>query len=253
VTPPPSACPPGDTGTYPNCVPPAGGGGTTLTDGFFGPSFKSGPSVSCLFTHPDYAVNGSILTVSYPAGSSAQSAGAPYGGAQACAPAVSGPATALTLSYELRIPVGFQFVKGGKLPGIYGGVEPFSGGAHNPNGWSLRVMWRANGAGEIYGYTAGTTGYGDDYAKPGFNFLADGQWHTITEHVVLNTPGQSNGSATLSYDGTVKISQTGIDITNTNTPIDGLFFSTFYGGHDVSWAPTVNESIDFSNFTASAQ
>jgi hypothetical protein len=70
-------------------------------------------------------------------------------------------------------------------------------------------------------------------------------------HVVLNTPGQSNGQAVLSLDGNAVIDATGLDITETGTPISGLFFSTFYGGHDPSWAPTAAMHLDFQDFSAS--
>jgi hypothetical protein len=192
-----------------------------------------------------------VLTVTYPAGSSAPSAGAPYGGAQLCEAFAGGGARDATLSYDVRFPVGFQFVKGGKLPGMYGGVQPFSGGRHSPKGWSMRLMWRADGAAEVYGYISNSTGYGDAWGSGNFSFQADGQWHHVAEHIHLNTPGQSDGYVTLSYDGSTHVTQTGLDITMTDTPIDGLFFSTFYGGHDSTWSPSADMHLDFANVHAS--
>ena len=55
-------------------------------------------------------------------------------------------------------------------------------------------------------------------------------------------------SLTLSYDGVQLIDQTGIDITDTNTPIGGLFLSTFYGGNDSSWAPSKTMQLSFTGF-----
>jgi hypothetical protein len=215
---------------------------------FFGSEFSSS-SAFCRFSDEVASVASGVLTTSYPAGSSSPSAGKPFGGAQICEPFAVGPLRTATLSYQVRFPVGFQFVMGGKLPGIYGGIEPFSGGKHTSDGWSLRMMWRTNGAAEVYSYTSTTVGYGDEYGKGNFSWLADGQWHTVTETATLNTPGASNGSVTLAYDGTVYITQGGLAITNTSTPATGLFFSTFYGGHDASWAPTADMHIDFRNFT----
>jgi polysaccharide lyase-like protein/glycosyl hydrolase family 79 len=226
----------------------ASGSGGSL-DGFFAPAF-SGTSF-CHFSHQNFSISNGELTTSYPAGSSSQSAGAPFGGAQDCIPAAAGPQPTMTLTYSVRFPVGFQFVKGGKLPGIYGGVEPFSGGGHNSDGWSMRLMWRGGGAGEVYSYTAKSTGFGDDYGEGNFSWQADGNWHTVSEHVTINSPGASDGSVTLSYDGKQVIDQTGIDVTDTNTPAGGLFFSTFYGGHDSSWAPSADESVSFKDFSVS--
>ncbi|MGH7640933.1 MAG: polysaccharide lyase [Candidatus Dormibacteria bacterium] len=197
------------------------------------------------------AVAPGLLTVIYPAGSTAPSMGPPHGGAQVCEPFSSGPRTSATLSYQVRFPVGFQFVKGGKLPGLYGGVEPFSGGRHNSAGWSTRLMWRAGGAGEIYAYIAGVNGYGLDLGRGDFTWPADGQWHTVTLHVVVNTPGHSDGEAVLSLDGRVVVDATNLDISDSGVPIGGLFFSTFYGGHDPSWAPSSEMNTQFRDFSAS--
>jgi hypothetical protein len=219
--------------------------------GFFAPAFSG--AAFCQFSHQNFTIDNGELTVAYPAGSVAPSGGPPFGGAQECVPSSAGPGDTLALTYSVRFPSGFQFVKGGELPGIYGGAEPFSGGNHSPNGWSMRLMWGAGGKGGIYGYTANTTGFGDAYGQGKFFWQADGQWHTVTERVTVNTPGASNGSVTLSYDGQQVIQQTGIDITETNTPAAGLFFSTFFGGHDSSWAPTADQSISFQNFSESGQ
>jgi hypothetical protein len=229
--------------TTPTPPPPTPSGGLA---GFFAPAFSG--SGFCQFSQQNATINGGILTVDFPAGSSAPSAGAPLGGAQLCLPFASGTATDATLSYDVRFPVGFQFVKGGKLPGMYGGIEPFSGGSHNVNGWSMRLMWRANGAAEVYGYISTTSGYGDDWGRGNFSFQADGNWHHLSEHVHLNTPGHSDGYVTLAYDGKQYVDQTGLAVTGTSTPIGGLFFSTFYGGHDATWSPTANMHIDFAHF-----
>jgi hypothetical protein len=230
-----------------------GGTGSTATAGalasFFGPAFNSGASF-CEFTDQNATISAGVLTVAYPKGSTAPSMGAPFGGAQICEPFSAGPQTSATLTYQVRFPTGFQFVKGGKLPGLYGGVEPFSGGGHNANGWSTRLMWRTGGAGEIYAYIAGVSGYGLSLGRGDFTWPADGHWHTVSLRVTLNAPGKTNGEAVLSLDGSVVIDATGLDITETATPIDGLFFSTFYGGHDPSWAPTAAMHVDFAGFSA---
>lgn len=224
-------------------------GGDSLAS-FFGPDFNPGANF-CTFSDQVVSIAGGVLTVIYPTGSTAPSMGPPYGGAQICEPFSSGPRTSATLTYRVRFPVGFEFVKGGKLPGLYGGTEPFSGGSHNSGGWSTRLMWRAGGAGEIYAYIAGVSGYGLDLGRGNFVWPADGKWHTVSLHDVLNTPGQPNGEAVLSLDGKIVVDATGLDITDTETPISGLFFSSFYGGHDPSWAPSAEMHIDFTGFSVS--
>jgi hypothetical protein len=249
----PGQTPTGPTSS-PSATPDPAPSGPPVTPGtlaaFFGPDFDARDAF-CTFSDQVASISGTDLTVDYPAGSTAPSMGAPYGGAQICEPFSSGSQTSATLTYQVKFPIGFQFVQGGKLPGLYGGVEPFSGGGHNADGWSMRLMWRTNGAGEIYAYISGVTGYGLDLGLGDFTWPADDQWQTVSLHVVLNTPGQSNGQAVLSLDGNAVIDATGLDITETGTPISGLFFSTFYGGHDPSWAPTAAMHLDFQDFSAS--
>jgi hypothetical protein len=62
-------------------------------------------------------------------------------------------------SYSVYFPAGFNFVKGGKMPGLYGGTsmdvaKSCSGGRQDSRDecFSARVMWRTSGAGEFYNY-----------------------------------------------------------------------------------------------------
>jgi hypothetical protein len=153
-----------------------------------------------------------------------------------------------TLTYQVRFPVGFQFVKGGKLPGLCG-VACYTGGTNGQNGFSARLMWRTAGAGEAYVYSATTVGYGDSLGRGNWYFQADGKWHTISEHVHMNTPGVADGTIDIAYDGIAVSHDSGITFrTTSSVHIDGLMFSTFYGGHDSTWAPTTTTTLDFANF-----
>ena len=55
-------------------------------------------------------------------------------------------------SVQLMFGSEFDFVKGGKLPGLYGGGTSCSGGAESERCFSTRFMWRRDGDGEVYGY-----------------------------------------------------------------------------------------------------
>jgi hypothetical protein len=158
-----------------------------------------------------------------------------------------------TLSYMVRFPVGTQWVKGGKLPGLCGG-QCWTGSNNGAGGWSARLMWRDGGAGEVLLSDATTTGYGTDLGRgTTFFFSADGRWHTIVEHIHLNTPGVADGWIDLTYDGT-KYTFSGITFraaTDANVHIDSLMFTTFYGGHDATWAPTTDQRFDFTGFGVS--
>jgi hypothetical protein len=91
------------------------------------------------------------LRVTYPADSASRLAAkdddASDGGFQVYLARSRGPVDEAWLSYRLRFPDGFDFVKGGKLPGLFGGTV--TSGRHIPdgtNGFSTRYMWRPTGS-----------------------------------------------------------------------------------------------------------
>ena len=134
----------------------------------------------------------------------------------------------------MRFPENFDFVKGGKLPGLYGGTE-VSGGEESDgtDGFSTRLMWRADGEGEVYLYAPDESGTSLGRGTgPG-----TGAWLCVEQHVVLNDPEEEDGSVTVWIDGTRTFSEEGMRYrTVADLRIDGIFFSTFFGGADPSWA-----------------
>lgn len=93
--------------------------------------------------------SGPVFQVTYPAGSFNNDTG----GAQFIALWNSTtPFQSLMVSYEIAFDAGFNFVKGGKLPGIRGGpsLTGCSGGkeADGTTCFSSRVMWRTEGEAE---------------------------------------------------------------------------------------------------------
>jgi hypothetical protein len=169
----------------------------------------------------------------------------------------------MLLTYEVAFDTGFDFVKGGKLPGIRGGLNSTgcSGGseADGSTCFSARVMWRTNGAGEIYAYIPETDGlckekniicnsdFGISMSRGSFTF-APGQWNSITLLVLLNDPSSSNGVMQLYFNEDLTINQTGLQIrTDSSLMANGLFFSTFFGGSDSSFATPQTVHTYFRN------
>lgn len=98
----------------------------------------------------DQSLERSILRVLYPEGS-INPASRPQGGAQFYAnPLDITQARSVTLEYDVYFPADFEFVLGGKLPGLFGGKESCSGGDAALDCFSTRLMWREEGAGELY-------------------------------------------------------------------------------------------------------
>ena len=108
------------------------------------------------FPNNDVPVNpsnttGPVLQITYPEGSYNNQM---PGGSQFYAPfnTSGSPFESMMLSYEIAFDTNFDFVKGGKLPGLRGGPDPVGcSGGSQVNGsdcYSVRLMWRTNGAGE---------------------------------------------------------------------------------------------------------
>jgi hypothetical protein len=202
--------------------------------------------------------NGQALKVTYPAKSGPPSCfkgtpGCVLGGGQFYQDLTTNGQTALhnsqtiDLKYYYNFPVGFDFggKTAGKMPGLYGGVPGCeSGGQHCANGWSTRYMWRGGSKtapdGELYFYGGSGSGYGQDICLGNWTFPADGTWHSIEQLVDIST-------------GAVTIWSDGKSVCTTKqtfaSPVSGVFFSTFHGGHDLSWSPTKTTTAEFADFT----
>lgn len=192
-------------------------------------------------------INEAGLRIHYPAGSSSPSDG-PRGGAGFYnTPSSLQEADRACLSYKVRFPGDFDFVKGGKLPGLYGGEAP-SGGekVDGESGFSMRLMWREDGKGELYPYVVGFEGKS---VGRGLWRYPVGQWVTIEQEIVLNDPKQENGVARIWIDSRPVLEQTNIVFRTTpDITIDGLMFSTFFGGTGEGWRTPRDQHVDFADF-----
>lgn len=217
----------------------------------------------------DPAVEGRVLRVHLQRGGidpgSMHRRGLPRSGSGFKARVIAGGSEQATLRYRLRFAPGFDFVRGGKLPGLFGG-RGNAGGAmpDGHDGFSLRLMWRERGAGEVYAYlpqgpaASASTGvqtgprHGRSLLRGHFGFQP-GQWHAVTQQVVLNTPGLEDGSLRLWLDGRAVGEVTGLCLRDTpSLRLDGIFFDVFFGGNDDSWAPPADTHVDFAEFELQA-
>ena len=198
-----------------------------------------------------------VVHVLYPQGSiNPGSKTTPAGGAQFYAPVLAGTeATTACLGYRVRFEDGFAFVLGGKLPGLYGtegapvttasGCRPVNDEA----GFSVRLMWRSGGRGEVYAYTQNKTARcGESLGRGNWTF-ATGRWIAVEEEVVLNTPGRDDGRVRVWIDGRLVLDRGGLVYrSGPAVHIQGLFFSTFFGGKKPDWASPRDQGADFADF-----
>ncbi|WP_458525522.1 polysaccharide lyase [Onishia taeanensis] len=190
------------------------------------------------------------LRVHYPANTSSPGDTDVGGAGFYAAPEALKGAEAACLTYQVRFAPGFNFVKGGKLPGLYGGEAP-SGGeeADGTNGFSMRYMWRRQGQGELYEYAVDQDeDYGKSVGRGRWTFPT-GRWVTLEQEIVLNDAGEANGLARVWVDGTPILEQHGMVYRTTrDVTIDGLMFSTFFGGHGEDWRTPSDQYADFASF-----
>ncbi|KDR81989.1 hypothetical protein GALMADRAFT_45329, partial [Galerina marginata CBS 339.88] len=157
----------------------------------------------------------SAIQLLYPA-NSINPAQKPQGGAEFyAAPINIADARNVSLEYSVFFPINFDWVLAGKLPGLYGGHMGCSGGNAALDCFSTRLMWRQDGAGELYLYapkdkqtkalcadptsTCDAT-YGLSIGRGKFTWAA-GAWTTVRQTVYLNTPGEQDGTFALDVNG----------------------------------------------------
>lgn len=162
------------------------------------------------------------------------------------------PASEYTLTYNLRFDKDFEWVKGGKLPGLapensVTGCVPL-----RDNGWSVRLMWRAEGSLMQYLYhqdkedRCGENVYAEDFT------LQKDRWYKVAIYVRVNSSGAAaDGQVRLFVDGEEVARRDNLRLRNTDTGglIERFYFSNFYGGSDPSWAPPRPTFAYFDNFT----
>ena len=204
--------------------------------------------------------NGNAMQVTYPAGRYGAAGSSSFLSDVQFGMGLPKTYEELYVAYDIRFAVDFDFVKGGKLPGLCGadvnqaphtGCNTGGGYPTGYDGWSARGMWRENGILENYVYHASQRNfYGDDEL---WNVSATpGVWHRVEHRVVLNTPGQKNGILEAWFDGTKVLSLNNMEYRKTNTiGINLFYFNTFFGGNDISWAPSTDQTMNFDNFVMS--
>lgn len=165
-----------------------------------------------------------------------------------------GASDSATLRYRVRFAPGFDFVRGGKLPGLYGG-RGHSGGVQpaGDDGFSMRLMWREAGQGEVYAYLPhGATRHGRSLLRGRWQFLP-GRWHQVTQQIVLNTPGRADGRLRMWLDGSLVGSVDDLHVRDSpQLRIDGVFVDVFFGGNDDSWAARADTHVDLADFAVVA-
>ena len=163
------------------------------------------------------------------------------------------------LNYTVEFSPGFDWVKGGKLPGLCGGPKSVTGGtpANGMNGFSVRLMWRADGRGEAYAYHMNQPKkYGQSFPFPSRFRFPMAEPVNVRLRVSMNTPGRRNGKLDV-WVQTRQPKEYQHVVSRTDMAwravakfgIDSVLFETFHGGGDKSWAPRKSSFALFSGIS----
>ncbi|KAJ2964733.1 hypothetical protein NQZ79_g251 [Umbelopsis isabellina] len=209
-----------------------------------------------------------VLRILYPKGSYNPS-GSKIGGAGFYAKPIHIPVDTrtITLTYQVLFPQGFDFNRGGKLPGLYGGHSGCSGGNNAQSCFSTRLMWRKRGGGEMYAYlpknmqvkslcktndVVCNQDYGYSLGRDSFSWKTQ-KWNTVTQIINLNNVGKQDGFATVQYNGQTVFSVGSLVYRTSQYTVAGIDFETFFGGSNAQWATPKTQYAYFKGFKLSYQ
>ncbi len=164
------------------------------------------------------------------------------------------------LSYNIKFKPGFDWVEGGKLPGLGGGPAYGSGTPMEwDEGFSARLMWRFgenDGKVMFYAYYQNKTGiYGAGHPWSDNVFVTTPErWYNMTVRLVLNSidqnklttdpqhAGNTDGLMEGFIDGKLVCSVTGICFRNLpSIKIDDMHITSFFGGNGSNYAAARDE------------
>ena len=169
------------------------------------------------------------------------------------ATSLNGSYKEVTLTYDFKFDKNFDFVKGGKLPGLAGGKA--NTGGKKPNGydgWSARMMFWENGKICCWLYHVNQPNkFGDSLflKEDGKYFtLKTDKWYELKTYLKINHIDSSNGILECYLDNNLLMRKDNLVFTKTNNlKIDQFIFSIFLGGDNPSYKSFKDEYIYIDN------
>lgn len=148
------------------------------------------------------------------------------------------------LSYSVALPAGFQFASGGVLPSLYGGHPnaAFEGGRRQL--FAPRLKWLEDGKVSVRFVNPSSSRDLSIMPNDQWFRVPVGQWVSVEQEVILNTPGKRDGVLRLWMDGNLLIEQGGLDFrSEPDTGFAGVWADTHYtAARSLDWAAAPSDA-----------
>lgn len=163
----------------------------------------------------------------------------------------------IEMEYKVKFQDGFDWSRGGKLPGFSGGDgNTGNDKADDGRGWSVRLMWRENGKliPYVYHYNQPET-YGDKFDKSNLIYLEDNRWYTFKIKTTINTGANKNGSLGIYVDGVKLFTKSDICYATEDgkREVNKIRWAIFRGGSDSTWYSDYTQHIFFDDVKISVE
>jgi len=208
--------------------------------------------------------------------------GASSGGGFKANPYKAFPATAVRFGYNVYFPSGFDWRKGGKLPGVcFGtGTNCATGSEWSRDAGSFRLMWREDGQAIGYAYLA-ITDKGSDagnkamkdqgpsfqksvrlnqtnksgldiWHKNGTRLSFTTGWNRVDMYLVMNSPDSKNGEIHLTVNGKQNVVKDARMRVSDKVKFNSVNIVAFRGGNGNEWESNSDSYLEFKDFTISS-
>jgi len=174
--------------------------------------------------------------------------------------------TDVTFEYDIMFGKKFNFVRGGKLPGLAGGTAP-GGGSKDKDGFSARLMWRAINFRDkhfqvkdpyraylvqyLYYPDKDTRKWGKDFEyrnKAGRIFVRGNKWYNIKMRIKLSQNPKKKDTI-LAWVNGKEVLNNKLNLRKKKSyGINQVMFSLFFGGNDETWHTKKEEKVFFRKF-----
>jgi hypothetical protein len=160
-------------------------------------------------------------------------------------------------SYGINFSSDFDFTNGTKLPGLAGNAPDGSNASGNRaltenGGFSFRFMVKEDGEIELYSYLPGKAegpGLKEGLIIDGADlFLERETDYTISQHLTMNTQGQSNGELEVFINGQLALKKTDLMLSSDGSHGANRFYNDIWnGGNSDNFAAANDSSVTIDN------